>query len=147
MIRAATPADLPAILSMGEAMLAEAPHFAAVPFSRARLSESLAALIAAPDALVAVAEVDGVAAGVMIAYAAQHWASEVVEASELALFVHAAHRRSGIASALIERFKEFAAEHGAALVRAGASAGTCDEAVVRGYERAGFHRCGTCLQL
>jgi GNAT superfamily N-acetyltransferase len=147
MIRAATSDDLPALLEMGELMLAESPHFAAVPLSRERLGESLLALLGTPDALVALAEVDGIPAGVMVAFAAPHWASEIVEVSEIALFVHLAYRRSGIAAALIERFKEFACERGAGLVRAGASAGICDDAVVRLYERAGFKPCGACLQL
>lgn len=147
MIRAATMQDLPALIAMGEAMLAEAPHFAAVPISRARLTESLAAMIAAPSALVALAEVDGVPVGAVIAYATTHWASDITEAAEIALYVHPKHRRSGVAAALVERFKLFASDHGAALVRAGASAGICDDAVVRVYERAGFKVCGACLQL
>lgn len=147
MIRAATAADLPVLLAMGEAMLGAAPHFAAVPVSVKRLADSLAVLIDCADALVAIAEVQGRPAGAMIAFAAPHWASEVVEVSEIALYVDPAHRRAGVAAALIGRFVEFAREKGAALTRAGASAGICDDAVVRAYERAGFRVCGACLQL
>jgi GNAT superfamily N-acetyltransferase len=147
MIRAATCEDVPAMVELGRQMLEEAPHFAAVPLSEERLTESLLALIGSPRALVAVASLAREIDGFLIAIAAPHWASDIIEVSELVLYVHPLARGRWLSPQLIERLKDFAAAQGASLVRAGASAGICDDDVVRLYERAGFKRCGACLQL
>lgn len=146
MIRAATIADLPQLLELGREMLAEAPNFAALPFSAGQLEATLINLIAEPGALVCVAERDGQIVGAVLANAGMHWASEAIVACELALFVAPCARGTMVAARLIQRLKLFAIESGAALCRAGASTGVCDALVVSLYERAGFKVCGTSLQ-
>lgn len=146
MIRDATIADLPQLLDLGSQMLAEAPSFARLPFSARQLEATLTNLIAEPAGLVAVAEREGCIVGALVANAGMHWASEAVVACELALFVSADARGSLVAARLVARLKQFAHESGAALCRAGASTGVCNQLVVSLYERAGFKVCGTSLQ-
>lgn len=147
MIRDASIDDVPRLVAFGRAMMAESPHFRALPFSAHVLETSLTAIIESSAGLCAVAEHESEVAGVLLAFASPHWAADCIEVSEMALYVDPPARKSGIAFALIERLKQFAHDNGAAIVRAGASAGIADEQVARLYELAGFKRCGLCLQL
>lgn len=146
MIRRATIADVPRLLELGAAMHAEAPNFAALGFSAARLEASLVTLIGDEGVLVAVADRAGAIAGVMLAVAGMHWASDAVEVDELALYVTPEARGTLIAGALIRALQDFARDRGARIIRAGAAAGVNNPLVVSLYERAGFAVIGTDLQ-
>jgi len=146
MIRAATIDDTQALLELGRRMLEEAPNFRALPFSASRLEATLLRLIGDDEALVTVAERDGIVIGALIAIASVHWASEVAVVSELAFFVVPEARGALVALGLIARLKEFTLECGAKLCRAGSSTGVDNALVVRLYERAGFVMSGAVLQ-
>lgn len=112
-VRRGTLADIPRLVELGRAMHAESPRFSPYRFDPVRLEGSLRGLMDMPLALVLVAEHDGEIVGGMLAVAADHYACELRQAADLALFVDQDRRGGAAAVRLIKAFREWADEIGA----------------------------------
>ena len=147
MIRAATHADLPALLELGARMHAESPRFSRIAFSAAKLHQTLSSVLASRHGFLWVAERGGTLAGVMVACAFEHWCSEDLMATEMALFVEQEHRGTLIAAKLISQYLAWAEGLGAKIITAGVSTGVHVEKTTRLYEALGMKRFGTMLEV
>jgi GNAT superfamily N-acetyltransferase len=148
MNRAATFMDLPGLLDLGARMHAESPQFTHLAFSRAKLEQTLLALLDSPLGFIQVAERDGRIAGVMVAIATEHWCSDDLVLCELALYVEPEYRGTLIAAGLIKRFKGWKEQTGAKLATVGVSTAISDEMTektARLYEALGLKRFGIML--
>ena len=137
-VRIATAADVPTLVELGREMVAESPRFAAIPYDDAHASATAAALINAPHAAAILLERDGLAVGMFLGIATPHLFSPQLLASDLALFIRPAHRKSRSAVVLIRAFETWAQRIGAAEVALGVSTGVHPDATVRLFERLGY---------
>lgn len=147
MIRPASAFDLPGLLDLGERMHAESPRFSRLTFSRARLHDTLRHLIESPMGFVWAAENDGVLVGGMVAMASQHWASDDLVATDLALFIDPEYRGGMAPVRLVNQYRFWAThEMKARIVQVGLTTGVQTEQTARLYERLGLARCGLILE-
>ena len=146
-IRQATLDDLPALINIGEIMQAESPRFSELSFSAARLGHTLAGLIKSPMGFVWVAEAEGgEVVGSMVAAAYQHWASDDLVSSDLALFMAPSHRGGSAAARLARKYHQWARDLGVRLIQQGVTTGVHTDQTVQLLERLGMKRCGVILE-
>ena len=142
MIRSATINDLPALLALGERMHGES-RYRVLAFSREKLRTTLQMLLTAPGGFLWVAERRGSIVGGLAAMCAQHWASDDLVATDLALFVAPEHRGGMAVRPLVEEYRGWARKLGAKLVDLGVSTGLDAERTAGLFDRVGFPRIGT----
>lgn len=146
-IRQATLDDLPALINLGELMHAESPRFSTITFSPARLGHTLAALVQSPMGFVWVTETEaGEVVGGMVATAFQHWASDDLMTTDLALFMAPEHRGGTAAARLARKYHQWARDLGAKLIQQGVTTGVHTDQTVQLLERLGMKRCGVILE-
>jgi GNAT superfamily N-acetyltransferase len=107
-VRAATPADLPALERLLRAQHAECPH---APLDDRRLLDGIAEVLAEGVALVATGP-DGAPVGTMGLVLDSPWFSREEWLSDRWMFVHPAHRRTPHARSLLEAAKGLARANG-----------------------------------
>lgn len=147
MIRNATPDDIPAIVSLGEAMHAESRYRDPLPWCAPKVTGLLDWLLANDDGLVLVAEAGDRIIGGFLGMVEDHWCSRARVATDFALYVHPGWRGSSAAARLLGAYGAWARERGAVLVQAGITTGVHVEATSRLYERLGFRRVGNLFEL
>lgn len=147
MIREATIEDVPRIVEMGRALFDESPMWGRLTFSPDRLTSFASMLIERGDGFVWMAEREGRGIGAMLGILDEHWASSDPVASELVLYVEPSARGGTTAMRLITQFVAWASASGAKLCQAGVSTGVCDARAIALYERCGFDRSGTILEV
>lgn len=146
-IRQATLDDLPALINLGELMHAESPRFSSITFSTVRLGHTLAALVQSPMGFVWVTETEaGEVVGAMVATAFQHWASDDLMTTDLALFLAPEHRGGTAAARLARKYHQWARDLGAKLIQQGVTTGVHTDQTVQLLERLGMKRCGVILE-
>lgn len=146
MIRPATLEDLPVLVELGERMHAESPRFSVLRFSAAKLERTLRGAIESPAGFAWVAVSEGLIVGGLVAIATEHWASDDLITTDLALFV-APERRGGRAFLqLVSRYRDWARATGAVLRQLGVTTGIDTETTVALLERIGMKRCGVILE-
>lgn len=109
-VRAATAADMPAIVSLGEVMHAEG-RYRAVSFDRGRVAETLA--FAMREGIVIVAESGGEVVGGVALLLVPYWFSTERMATDLALFVAPGARGGAAAVKLVSTATDAAIRAGA----------------------------------
>lgn len=114
MIRRATEADFARLVDLGAVMHSESPRFRDFTYQPARVLDMLAWLCDSPQGLVLVAEqpLEGLIGGLM-AMAMPHYACDLVQASDLAFFVHPEFRGGSAALRLVRGYLAWAREIGA----------------------------------
>lgn len=140
-IRPAAPADIPAIVALGERMHAEAPNFQGWAFDREKVAALVAGLINGGGCAL-VAELDGELCGGVLGMCTEHWFSRERVASDLALFVAPGRRGGSLAVRLVMGFKAWALAMGAREVHMGVSTGVHPEATARLFEACGLRHTG-----
>lgn len=146
-IRQATLDDLPALINLGELMHAESPRFSSITFSPVRLGHTLARLVQSPMGFVWVTETDeGEVVGAMVATAFQHWASDDLMTTDLALFLASDHRGGTAAARLARKYHQWGRDLGAKLIQQGVTTGVHTDQTVQLLERLGMKRCGVILE-
>lgn len=109
-VRAATAADMPAIVSLGEVMHAEG-RYRAVSFDRGRVAQTLA--FAMREGIVIVAEAGGEIVGGVALLLVPYWFSTERMATDLALFVAPGARGGAAAVKLVSTATDAAIRAGA----------------------------------
>lgn len=147
MIRPATFADIPELLTLAALMHAES-DYRALRFDilkAAKLFESL--MLGGIDGFLVVCERGDAIVGGMAGYVMPHWISQDRVAGEYGLFVHPEARGSHAAPLLLRAFTRWARSRGAVLIQAGVTTGVHTEDTVRLYEALGYERTGIYLRL
>lgn len=109
MIRAAVATDVSRLVDLGAVMHSESPRFRDFTYQPARVEAMLEWLMASPQGLVLVADqqFEGVIGGIM-AMCMPHYACELVQASDLALFIHPEFRGGSAALRLVRGYLDWA---------------------------------------
>jgi GNAT superfamily N-acetyltransferase len=136
MIRAATPADEPALLEMGRAFNEEAGYAESVPFDEVSFKLTLGALGAAD--LLFVVERDGRVIGMAAADVGPSICNRAVKIGREAFWYVQPEHRKGVGKKLLHALECAAKNHGATFFDVVAEVGKRDLALARIYEAAGF---------
>ena len=114
MIRPARIDDIPRLVDLGAVMHSESPRFRDFAYQPARVGEMIEWLMGSPQGLVLVAEqpLEGVIGGLM-AMTMPHYACDLVQASDLAFFIHPEFRGGSPALRLVRGYLDWAREMGA----------------------------------
>jgi len=112
-IRKGTLADIPQLVELGALMHAESPRFSGFAFLPDRLKGNITLIMGMLGGYVSIAEKDGQVIGGFVAVATPHYACDVLQASDLALFIHPDHRGSTIAARLVRAYVTWAKGIGA----------------------------------
>lgn len=113
MIRTATQSDIPRLVELGAVMHAESPRFRDFTYQPQRVADMVAWLLDSPQGMVLVAEhADGIVGGLM-AIAMPHYACDLIQASDLAFFVHPDYRGGTAALRLVRGYLDWARGIGA----------------------------------
>jgi len=142
MIREATAADVPRLVSLGTLMHDESPRFRERPFNPMKVATLAHNLIAAPDGLVLVVERDGGIVGGFLGMVFDDWAHDDRVSTDFALYVHPDMRGSTLALRLLKRYREWAVSRGASEINGGATTGIAPEVAAGLYRAAGFQPAG-----
>lgn len=145
MIRSATPADIPTLLALGEAMHRESPQFAPFKWSAHKVSQLIEWLIQDEDGMALVCECDGEIVGGFLCVIAEQFFSFDRFAQDYALFVKPDRRGAHAGKQLIEEFKAWAKAKGVPATL-GISTGVNVEASCGLLEACGFVRYGYLYQ-
>lgn len=145
MIRAATPADIPTMLQLGEAMHAES-RYARHPWNTAKVEALIAGLIESPDGLALVAERDGALIGGFLGSVDEHYFTNARQACDFALFVSPDRRGALTGKQLLAAYVAWARERGADMIQLGITTGVKTEATTMLAEACGFERVGALLE-
>lgn len=134
MIRLATLADVPALVTMGQRFLEATDYGAHLATSPAHLEELARALLATDQAAIFVAEVGGVVVGCLALHVFPHPMSGEQTANELVWWVNPEAR--GVGLLLLRRGEQWAKAMGAQTLQMVAPQAATD--VQAFYQRAGF---------
>lgn len=137
MIRKALEADIPELLNMAQALVAESSYCFIKP-SLPRIEVTIKTMIAAGFAMVAV--IDDKPIGVMLGDVYMPWYSEDMLGIDYTIYVYPQHRNGLIAFKLIKAFEKWAFGMGAKQIRCGV--GTDVVGVGRLYEKLAFKNVG-----
>ena len=144
MIRAATLADVPALVDLGRAMHAESERFSRLQFDPERLAATLR--LAIERHFAQVVDVDGKLIGGMVALLTPHWFSPDLTACDLALFMTPECRGTIAAARLLNAYAFWARGHGSKLTLFGVMSGVHVEQTVAMCERLGWRRAGVVME-
>lgn len=141
MIRHATTADIPAMLSLGRAMHAESPQFRAYSWSDSKMAALIEGLIQHQDGLAVVATDGGRVVGGVLGIITEQFFSYDRLAQDYAIFVEPGRRGAHVGRELVEAFKTWA-RHMKVPAVLGVSTGIKVEATCQLLESCGFERFG-----
>lgn len=107
--RHATHADISAMVDLAREMHDESPRFQRYAFLGYRLRTTLEAVLSmGPRGCLLVMEQDGEIVGALVAVAVEHFACDVLQASDLGLFIAQEYRGGSTAARLVRGFVEWA---------------------------------------
>lgn len=142
-IRAATVADIPALLGLAKRMHAESPRFARRTFVPGKCEAVIRALLTGQVAgSVFVAEKNHAIVGMAAGFVVEHFFGDEKTASDLAVYVTPEERGGSIAIKLIRAFEHAVRAAGAVELTLGISTEIAAERTVDLYERLGYRRSG-----
>lgn len=113
MIRDALFIDLPAIVDLGEVMVAEAPAFAGLPYDRVKVYKFLESLLDSANGILLVSDTGNALNGAMSGAVGEHLFCNVRYAFDSGLFVAPTARGSIVAARLVKAFERRARQLGA----------------------------------
>lgn len=145
MIRAATQADVPALVKLALELVAESPTFATIPFNSSKTHDYLSWLVESAHGIIVVAEKRGEIIGAIAGGVDEQPFSYELYAWETGLFIRKSHRGGLLAVKLILAFEERAKELGALEFRPGVMTGINVERTTRLYEHLGYTLTGSQL--
>jgi GNAT superfamily N-acetyltransferase len=147
-VRAATEADIPAIIEMGRALHAESPRYSRMSFAAEKIDALARSLIVgtlvsdAPGGVL-VAEKNGQIVGMMAGFVSAPFFSHDKIASDYTFYVKPEHRKTGrIALKLVRAFEAWAIAAGAADIVPGTSTEIDADSTRRFYEKLGYKHYG-----
>lgn len=142
MLRKATLEDLPGLMVMAAAMLADS-DYAPFDVNAERFERFATPLITHGFAMVK--EVDGELVGAVLGDVITPWFSSKRMGVEYAVYIDAKHRNGLTAARMVAQWVKWCKAHEAVQCRAGVSTGNM--AIARLYEAMGFKRSGTAFIL
>lgn len=108
MVRPATEADLADLVALAGAMHQESPRFQRYPFLGYRLRAVMESVLdMGPRGFMVVAEQDGIVGG-FVGVAHDHFACDVLQASDIGLFISPEHRGGSTAARLVRAYLAWA---------------------------------------
>lgn len=144
-VRAATAADLPALIEMGQALHDESARYQGMAFNPDKLRRLFARLqgtLLTKPGCVFVAEAQGYITGMAVGIIAERWFSDEVYLTDLTMYVRPEHRGGRAFQRLVQALEQWAKQQGIEEGALGVSTEIHAERTVRAYEHMGYRLAG-----
>jgi GNAT superfamily N-acetyltransferase len=139
-VRSATLADMDALLALAVPMHAESPRYRVMALNLEKVERTFAWALA--HGAVLLAETEGEAAGMAIAFAAERWFSDERYATDLLVYVKPEHRGSSAFARLVRAMETWCRSEGIHDLAPGVSTEADALRTVHAYERLGYRLSG-----
>lgn len=145
-VRSAKLPDVPALVALGQEFISEAPNYSSRHFDANALRQNLEGVVNGQGAIFVVEAGTEIVGGI-VCLTAKDWFNDDVIAFEQVFYISPAYRTTQASFLLIDAFIAWSKNMGASRIQCGTTTGINTRGCIRLYERFGFTKYGTVLDM
>ncbi|UBQ39379.1 GNAT family N-acetyltransferase [Acinetobacter johnsonii] len=145
-VRSAKLPDVPALVALGQEFISEAPNYLSRKFDANALRQNLESVVNGRG-VIFVVEAGTEIVGGIVCLTTKDWFNDDVIAFEQVFYISPAYRTTQASFFLIDAFIAWSKNMGASRIQCGTTTGINTRGCVRLYERFGFTKYGTVLDM
>lgn len=145
-VRSAKLPDLPALVALGQKFISEAPNYSSRHFDANALRQNLEGVVNG-QGVIFVVEAGTEIVGGIVCLTTKDWFNDDVIAFEQVFYISPAYRTTQASFLLIDAFIAWSKNMGASRIQCGTTTGINTRGCIRLYERFGFTKYGTVLDM
>lgn len=145
-VRSAKLPDVPALVALGQEFISEAPNYSSRKFDANALRQNLESVVNGQGAIFVVEAGTEIVGGI-VCLTAKDWFNDDVIAFEQVFYISPTYRTTQASFLLIDAFIAWSKNMGASRIQCGTTTGINTRGCVRLYERFGFTKYGTVLDM
>ena len=145
-VRSAKLPDVPALVALGQEFISEAPNYSSRKFDANALRQNLESVVNGQGAIFVVEAGTEIVGGI-VCLTAKDWFNDDVIAFEQVFYISPTYRTTQASFLLIDAFIAWSKNMGASRIQCGTTTGINTRGCVRLYERFGFTKYGTGLDM
>ena len=145
-VRTAKLPDVPALVALGQEFISEAPNYSSRKFDANALRQNLESVVNGQGAIFVVEAGTEIVGGI-VCLTAKDWFNDDVIAFEQVFYISPTYRTTQASFLLIDAFIAWSKNMGASRIQCGTTTGINTRGCIRLYERFGFTKYGTVLDM
>ena len=145
-VRSAKLPDVPALVALGQEFISEAPNYSSRKFDANALRQNLESVVNGQGAIFVVEAGTEIVGGI-VCLTAKDWFNDGVIAFEQVFYISPTYRTTQAPFLLIDAFIAWSKNMGASRIQCGTTTGINTRGCIRLYERFGFTKYGTVLDM
>ena len=145
-VRSAKLPDVPALVALGQEFISEAPNYSSRKFDANALRQNLESVVNGQGAIFVV-EAGAEIVGGIVCLTTKDWFNDDVIAFEQVFYISPTYRTTQASFLLIDAFIAWSKNMGASRIQCGTTTGVNTRGCIRLYERFGFTKYGTVLDM
>lgn len=145
-VRSAKLPDVPALVALGQEFISEAPNYSSRKFDANALRQNLESVVNG-QGVIFVVEAGTEIVGGIVCLTAKDWFNDDVIAFEQVFYISPTYRTTQASFLLIDAFIAWSKNMGASRIQCGTTTGINTRGCIRLYERFGFTKYGTVLDM
>ena len=145
-VRSAKLPDVPALVALGQEFISEAPNYSSRKFDANALRQNLESVVNGQGAIFVVEAGTEIVGGI-VCLTAKDWFNDDVIAFEQVFYISPTYRTTQASFLLIDAFIAWSKNMGASRIQCGTTTGINTRGCIRLYERFGFTKYGTVLDM
>lgn len=145
-VRSAKLPDVPALVALGQEFISEAPNYSSRKFDANALRQNLESVVNGQGAIFVVEAGTEIVGGI-VCLTAKDWFNDDVIAFEQVFYISPTYRTTQASFLLIDAFIAWSKNMGASRIQCGTTTGVNTRGCIRLYERFGFTKYGTVLDM
>ncbi len=145
-VRSAKLPDVPALVALGQEFISEAPNYSNRKFDANALRQNLESVVNGQGAIFVVEAGTEIVGGI-VCLTAKDWFNDDVIAFEQVFYISPTYRTTQASFLLIDAFIAWSKNMGASRIQCGTTTGINTRGCIRLYERFGFTKYGTVLDM
>lgn len=145
-VRSAKLPDVPALVALGQEFISEAPNYSSRKFDANALRQNFESVVNGQGAIFVVEAGTEIVGGI-VCLTAKDWFNDDVIAFEQVFYISPTYRTTQASFLLIDAFIAWSKNMGASRIQCGTTTGVNTRGCIRLYERFGFTKYGTVLDM
>ena len=145
-VRSAKLPDVPALVALGQEFISEAPNYSNRKFDANALRQNLESVVNGQGTIFVVEAGTEIVGGI-VCLTAKDWFNDDVVAFEQVFYISPTYRTTQASFLLIDAFIAWSKNMGASRIQCGTTTGINTRGCIRLYERFGFTKYGTVLDM
>ena len=145
-VRSAKLPDVPALVALGQEFISEAPNYSSRKFDANALRQNLESVVNG-QGVIFVVEAGTEIVGGIVCLTTKDWFNDDVIAFEQVFYISPTYRTTQASFLLIDAFIAWSKNMGASRIQCGTTTGVNTRGCIRLYERFGFTKYGTVLDM